>query len=120
MDSSWKIELYKSQSGEIPVKEFIDGLEIRAQAKVHNTLELLKQYGLQTGSTRTKKLTGTDFWELRILGGDNLRIFYIAVQDKTFLLIHGFKKKSQKTPSKEIKIANLRLQEYRSKKSGVA
>lgn len=91
---SWKIDFYESPSGEVPVKEFIDGLELKAQAKIYNTLELLKQYDLQIGSARAKKLTGTDLWELRILGSDNLRIFYIAVENKTFLLLHGFKKKS--------------------------
>lgn len=120
MEPPWKIELYVSQSGEKPVKEFIDSLEIKAQAKIYNTLELLKQYNLQVGSSRAKKLTGTELWELRVLGGDNLRIFYIAVQEKTFLLLHGFKKKSQKTPNKEIKIANTRLSEYRERKLGVA
>jgi phage-related protein len=58
------------------------------------------------------KIIGTDLWELRILGKDNLRILYIAVTGRTFVLLHGFKKKKNKTPQKEIKIAESRLTEY--------
>ena len=115
MEETWIIEFYETSSGDIPVRAFIDGLELRAQSKIYNTLELLKQYGIRLGSPHTKKLIGTDLWELRILGGDSLRVFYIAVQNKTFLLLHGFKKKTQKTQKKEMKTAIERLREYKAR-----
>lgn len=67
------------------------------------------------GAPHVKKLTGTPFWELRIVGSESVRVLYIAVTGKTFLLLHGFKKKKDKTPLKEIKVAENRLAEYRSR-----
>ncbi|MBI2443152.1 MAG: type II toxin-antitoxin system RelE/ParE family toxin [Candidatus Levybacteria bacterium] len=53
---------------------------------------------VSVGSPHIKKLTGRELWELRILGSDSLQILYIAITGKTFLLLHGFKKKKDKTP----------------------
>jgi phage-related protein len=51
-----------------------------------------------------KKISSTPFWEIRILGKDNARIFYITENQNTIILLHGFIKKTKKTPSKEIAI----------------
>lgn len=115
MEEQWKILLYKTSQGEMPVNKFIRSLELKAQTKVYNALELLKSYGISVGSPHIKKLTETELWELRILGSDSIRILYIAITGKTFLLLHGFKKKKDKTPPKEIRIAEDRLAEFRSR-----
>jgi len=115
MDEQWKVLLYTTPQGNKPVNEFIRSLELKAKTKVYNALELLKNYGVSVGSPHIKKLTGTELWELRILGSDSIRILYIAITGKTFLLLHGFKKKKDKTPSKEISIAEERFTEFRSR-----
>ena len=61
----------------------------------------------------TKKLTGTPFWEIRILGKDNLRVVYISQVKDEVIVLHGFIKKSQKTPDKEIDIAFKRFQNWK-------
>lgn len=111
----WKVLFYTTLQGEQLVNDFIRSLELKTQTKVYNTIELLKSFGTSVGSTHIKKLTGTELWELRILGSDNIRIFYIAITGKTFLLLHGFKKKKNKTSPKEIKIAEHRLAEFRKR-----
>jgi len=116
MDEKWKIELYKTPQGDSPVREFILSLELKAQAKVRNSIKLLKGFGIRLGLPYVKKLTGTELWELRIVGSDSIRIFYITVTGKTFLLLHGFKKKKNKTPPNEIKIAEERLGVHRARK----
>jgi len=115
MEQKWKVKLYQSTNGKFPVQEFIDNLEISGQAKVRNTIHLFHEFGITLGLPHAKKLTGTELWELRILGSSSLRILYVAIVEKTFLLLHGFKKKSQKTPAKEIKIAESRLVEYKAR-----
>lgn len=112
----WHIEYYESHYGDKPVEDFIGSLEEKAQAKVTRTLELLEEFGIRIGLPHAKKLGGTSLWELRILGSDSLRIFYIAKEQQSFLLLHGFKKKTQKTEKKEIKIALDRLREYQIRK----
>ena len=118
MDSKWKVKAYESPSGNQPVEEFLNSLDEKTRLKVSRTFELLEQFGLEGAHPHVKKLTGTQLWELRILGADSIRIFYVTITGKIFLLLHGFKKKSQKTPSREIVVAKKRLDEYQSEKMG--
>lgn len=110
----WKLLYYERKNGTWPVYDFINALPKRASAKVYNTLELLQEFGTQLGAPYVKKVIGTKLWELRMTGADNIRIFYIAIHKRMFLLLHGFKKKKQKAPKKEIKTALKRLAGYHS------
>lgn len=109
----WKLLYYQKVNGKWPVYDFINSLPKKASAKVYNTFELLQEFGVKLGAPYVKKVTGTQLWELRIVGSDNLRIFYIAIQKHTFLLLHGFRKNKQKTPKKEIRTALTNLTDYR-------
>lgn len=118
MDQKWKVKVYESPAGDKPVETFLNSLDEKARLKVSRTFELLEQFGLEGAYPHAKKVTGTSIWELRILGSDSIRIFYITITGKIFLLLHGFKKKSQKTPGKEIATVRKRLNEYQSRKTG--
>jgi len=54
-----------------------------------------------------KHLTGTSgLYEIRIeVGSDTFRVFSFFDKGKLVILINGFQKKSQKTPKKEIELA---------------
>ena len=116
MVDKWSIELYENAQGDKLVQEFIDSLETKTQLKVTRAIELLQSFGLAGGYPHIKKLSGSDLWEYRILGSDNIRMLYVSITGRTFLVLHGFLKKKQKTPSKEIKIASERFLEYRIRK----
>lgn len=107
----WAIDYYRTSSGKFPVKDFIDGLSPKAKSKIVYALDLLEEFGLEVRPPKVEKLQGTPLWEIRIVGKDNIRIFYAAKSGKSFLLLHGFVKKKQKTDKKEIKIAMDRLRE---------
>lgn len=111
----WRIEYYSTPSGRIPVQEFIEQLADKPKAKTYYALELLAEFGIKLSLPHAKKVTGVPLWELRILGGKPLRFFYIAKAGQAFLLLHGFVKKKQKAPKKEIKIALERLEDYRKR-----
>lgn len=116
MDKHWSIVYYQApRQSTSQVYDFINSLDAKAKSKVINTINLLEQYGTRFGSAHTKKLVGTDLWELRMLGQDNIRILYIAVTGKKFLFLHGFNKKKQKTDKREIHTALARLKEYNSR-----
>ncbi len=68
-------------------------------------------YGLISILPHTKKLVGTPLWEIRIVGKDNIRVLYVAIQKEDVFVLHAFLKKTQKTERKEIKIALKRLEE---------
>ena len=108
----WKLIYYATSPGKYPVYDFIEKLPEKSQAKVYNTFELLVEFGVHLGLPHAKKVASTPLWELRILGEKSLRVLYIAVVSESFLLLHGFTKKKQKTPKKEIKTALSRLRDY--------
>ncbi len=115
MDEKWDIVYYETALGKSPVFEFIQSLDPKIKSKVIEIMDLLKQLGILIGPPHSKKVTGTPLWELRILGGDNVRIFYVAVVNRKFLLLHAFFKKKQKTDKREIKTAINRLVDYESR-----
>ena len=84
MNQKWRIVYYEILEGKTPVFDFIQNLDAKAKSKVINVVDLLAESGIMLGLPHTKKLTGTQLWELRTLGQDNIRIFYIAIVDKSF------------------------------------
>lgn len=106
---------YTTVGGENPVKKFLESLQKSQKAKIFRIFQNVEEYGLSTALPHIKKLTGTPLWEIRILGQDNIRILYVVIHKDSILLLHGFVKKTQKTPNKEIDTALKRLREYRTK-----
>lgn len=64
-----------------------------------------------------KHITGTDLYEIRVSAGNNIfRILCFFDEGKLVVLLNGFQKKSQKTPSTEIERAEkLKTQYYEEK-----
>lgn len=108
--NKWKVAYYVSSSGGNPVKQFLDD-NLKAKAKALRIFSNIEEYGLLSVIPHIKKLTGTPLWEIRILGADSVRILYVTREAKQVLLLHAFIKKTNKTPSKEINIALVRLKE---------
>jgi phage-related protein len=113
MGKKWQVVYFVSSSGENPVSNFIDSCEKRQQVKILRILQHLEEYGPLTIIPHIKKLSGTPFWEIRILGRDNIRIIFVVGEEKLIVLLHGFLKKKQKTPKKELEICFHRYEEWR-------
>jgi len=106
---------YTTIQGENPVSDFLDSLLQMQQAKILRILQYIDKYGISSVLPHTRKLTGTPLWEIRILGKDNLRVLYVIPVKNIVLVLHGFVKKKQKTPRKEIDIAVSRLKDWQSR-----
>jgi len=85
--------------------------------RVTYELDLLERLGTQLGMPHVRRLQGSELWELRIRGGTDYRIFYVAIAGRRFVLLHGFRKQSQRTPRREIRVAEQRLADYRNRRS---
>ena len=108
-----RIIYYVTKSGENPVKDFIESLQKRDKVKIFRIFQYIQIYGLSAILPHVKKLSGTQFWEIRILGESNIRIIYVSITSDSVLVLHGFLKKSQKTPGRELKTAEIRLKDYK-------
>lgn len=70
--------------------------------------------GPNLGEPHTKAFGGGLF-ELRLKGAEGIaRVFYCTVVGRRIVMLHSFVKKSQKTPPTELKIAQLRLKEFKN------
>lgn len=99
-----KVLYYKTDTNN-PVKEFINSLDIKTNAKILKVLRYMKSYGLESVSSYIKKLSGSPLWEIRILGKTNVRILFALYGKGTVWVLHGFIKKTNKTPRNDLKTA---------------
>ena len=78
------------------------------------SIELLKNYGTTFPGNTMKHLQG-EIWELR--PGVN-RVLFFYYQNNTFVLLHMFRKKTQKTPKQELEKAMKEINDYKSREKG--
>jgi phage-related protein len=118
--SSWEIEYYETAAGSVPVVEFVDDLTPQVQAKFIRSLELLEQYGLFLREPWVKNIPGIPkLRELRFRSfGEIYRVFFFPVSGRKLILLHGFKKKSQETPKRELQTAEARMKDYIQRHGG--
>ena len=118
-----QVVFYEDANGVSELWNFLDDLlqrstgnkDARTQHKqIVYYIELLQKNGTRLPETITKNII-EDIWELR--PGDN-RVFYFYFRDNTFVLLHHFRKKSQKTPQREIDRAIAERDDFLSRKGG--
>jgi phage-related protein len=87
--------------------EFVNGLPVQDRAKVRNALRLLREFGVLLRLPHARPLTGhRKLWELR---AGAIRLFYFAHTGRQFIILHAFRKKSPRTPRREIATAEHRM-----------
>ncbi|VFM99464.1 MAG: Phage-related protein [Candidatus Kentron sp. G] len=107
---SWNIEYPYPD-----VEKFILELPPGLAAKYFHLTDLMLEFGANIGMPHTRSLSDGLF-ELRIKGQEGIaRVFYCMLAGKRIVMLHGFVKKSQKTPLKESKTAQRRMSEVKSR-----
>jgi len=108
--SKWVIEFYTDARGKSAAIEFINGLAARDRAKVRDYLRLLDEFGILLGMPYAQPISGHGkLWELR---PGAIRLLYFAHTGRRFIILHAFRKKSQKAPKREIATAERRMAEF--------
>lgn len=104
----YKINFYKDKNNNEPVANYIASLARKKDKdsriklnKIRDYIKILSEYGTHAGEPYLKHIDG-EIWELRPLRD---RIFFVAWKNESFVLLHHFMKKTQKTPAKEIEKA---------------
>ena len=113
----YEIITYKNKDGEDKITAYITELAKKAQTskdhrikmkKIIQYLDLLRVHGTMAGIPAVKHIEDK-LWELRPTDD---RIFFFYWQDDTFVLLHHFKKQSQKMPQREIDQANRNMKDF--------
>lgn len=106
------IYLYRDSHGRSPVGDYIAGLCARRDkdgrvkhTRILDCINALAANGTRAGSSRVKKLRG-EIWELR---PQDDRVLFAAWINGSFVLLHQFAKKTQKTPERELAQAERNL-----------
>lgn len=114
---SYTIEFYITKNGEILIWEFLEKLRKKSKndknariqyRQISLYIELLQRNGVNLNENIIKHLED-GIWELR--PGVN-RIFFFYFENGTYVLLHQYRKKTQKTPKSEIKKAKQERKEY--------
>ena len=105
----WDIEYYQKKNGEIPVEDFLLTLEPKLRAKAYSDIMLLKRLGINIRAPYSASIKGDKYkglFELRTkFSSDITRIFYFLFENNKFVLLHGFVKKTNKPPTRELEKA---------------
>ncbi len=108
-----EIDFYKNKSGKIPAIEFLDSLNGKQAQKIAWVLELVEESGIVPKQYFKKLVNTNDIWEIRIIySGDIFRLLGFFESENRFIITNGFQKKTQKTPQREIKLAEERKKEF--------
>ena len=108
-----EIRFYRTESGKCPVEDFLDELSAKQAQKVTWVLQLIEELDTIPGQYFKKLVNTDDIWEVRVqVSGNIFRILGFIDAGHLVVLNHGFQKKSQKTPAKEIAIAEQRKRDY--------
>lgn len=113
MENPQKYEVILSEE----VDKFLESISSKAKAKILYNIHLVAAG--QMNKDLFKKLDGTDIWEFRTLfAGVAYRLLSFFDTERQALIIttHGFIKKTQKTPRKEIEKARAIQNEYFNQK----
>jgi phage-related protein/DNA-binding XRE family transcriptional regulator len=101
----WTLELYVDERGKSPVEAFLDSLDTKTRARFRWSMEQSRVRNVQAREPLVRHLEG-DLWESREESRTNIyRVVYFFFSGRRIVLLHGFQKKSQRTPRGELETA---------------
>lgn len=104
---NYEVIFYEDERGRSPVKDFLDELQAKAKSnkeakqlykKFILYIEVLAKSGTRSGTPYTKHI-GNGIWELR---PKDHRVFFFGWEGNKLVLLHTFRKTTQKTPQQEV------------------
>ena len=106
-----KVVFYRSEIGNEPVREWLKGLPREDKRKIGENIKTA-HIGWPLGMPLIRKID-KDLWEVRTRLENGIARVFFTVDGEYMILLHGFIKKSQKTPQNELKTALTRLGNYK-------
>jgi len=105
MDFKFELEFYRESDGTAPVDTFLNDLtpsNTILRRQVLAGIDLLRD-GRNHWPPDTEKIAGSDgLFVLRVRGANDVRIFYTYAPGRRVILLHAFKKKSERIPKRDL------------------
>lgn len=117
----FNIDLYETSDGSCDILELLECLRLKAPTnkdariqygQISRYIELLQDNGTNL-PTKVAKHLEDEIWKLR--PGNN-RVLFFSYEGGTYVLLHHFRKKTQKTPRREILKAKAEMNDYIARK----
>jgi len=110
-----EVRFFRTAAGTEPVREWLKSLGQADRKTIGEDIKTV-QFGWPLGMPLVRKFE-TDLWEVRSsLRGRIARVVF-TVYGSRMILLHGFIKKSQKTPATDLNTARKRLAELKDRES---
>ena len=114
-----RVVFFRTDRGNDPVREWLEGLGERDEKTIDADIAVVAEnWPLVLGTSLVKKLKGTEnLWEIRSRISDGKRIARVlfTVEAGEIILLHGFVKKSQRIPRRDLRLARKRNKQWKGR-----
>lgn len=102
-DTSLEVVFYRTESGNEPVRAWLQVLNKQDRRMIGGDIKTV-QYGWPIGMPVVRKME-PGLWEVRCRLDQRIARILFTVKGEKMILLHGFIKKSQKTPQADLQLA---------------
>ncbi len=106
-----RVVFYRLESGREPVREWLRDLDRESKRAFGEDIKTV-QYGWPLGMPLVRSL-GEGLWEIRTRLPNGIGRIIFLIEAEVLVLLHGFVKKSQKTPTQDLELARKRAADVR-------
>ena len=100
---SLQVVFYRTESGKEPVRAWLQELSKQDKRTIGGDIKTV-QYGWPMGMPVVRKM-GPGLWEIRCRIDQRIARILFTVKAERMILLHGFIKKSRKTPQADLQLA---------------
>ena len=107
------VEFYETETGNCPVREFLDLLRVSDPDDFATVLAgLAKLRNRQHHREPLTKALGEGLFELRHVGKLNTRMLWFFMRDRRIVVLHGIRNKGRAIPSRDLETARERMRDW--------
>lgn len=113
-DIRLQVVFFRTEGGSEPVREWLKSLPLDEKRIIGADIKTV-QFGWPLGMPIVRKME-PGLWEVRSRLVDRIARVLFTVMDNKMVLLHGFIKKSDKTPQDDLSVAHQRMAKLRGEK----
>jgi len=106
-----EVRFYKTETDNEPVRDWLKSLSLEDKKAIGRDIKTV-QYNWPIGMPLVRNLHN-GLWEIRTDLEDTISRVIITILDKKIILLHGFIKKTEKTPKDDLELATKRMKQLK-------